>query len=502
MAEHFQLLIEGIIANPDQRLLMPPQPARQLWNFPEARNVQTDEFAEIFERSNLTVMQLLFWLGQKLQPDIPLYNEIVVSVIPCSIDLEPFKHAFQTLINSSDALRTVIYEEDGIPQQRVLERLDYLMECIDVSKTTDPEAALEALIEHRSRILFDCERRLFDFALIKIFEERFACFINYHNILVDGRSVFLIFQRLFELYHRSLNGELSEVVSLPAFQDYVNYERELRGAPPYRKAEAYWARKLAAEPQRILYYGKQPRQGSAGSKRVPCQLDPGKMRDLQALAAREEIFIGTRDLSLLGVFATLLVAYLYRLSGESRLSVGVTYHNRNSRAFQDVIGLFMQVLPLRIEIEPHETFLSLNRKVVGELLDGFKHALYCVRSPSQHKKNHAVLNYVNYPLPTFKGEPIRVEWGHSGYQNEPLAFHVHQVDHLGTLGFKLDFNLEIFGEDQRDQAVAHFGRMLDALLADLHYPLDHPALLWDETQKQRLSHLESEADFDFSIPGI
>ncbi len=502
MAEHFQALIESVIANPDKRLLMLPPPAGPVTDSYESRNLETDEFAEIFKRSNLTVMQVLFWLGQKLQPDSPLYNEIGVCIIPCRIDPVRFKQAFQALVNSCDALRTVICEEEGIPQQRVLERLDYSVEFADLSLAADPEAEMEALIEQRSRVVFDFERCLFDIVLIKVFEDKFACFMNNHNIIVDGLSGFLIYQRLFELYDRALKDKLEGATDLPAFKDYVTHERQFRGSPRYLKDEAYWAKKLADDPEPILYYGKPPQRNSAESKRVTYHLSADRMEKLNALVAQKEIFVGTEDLSLLGVFATLLFAYLYRVSGQSHFSIGVTYHNRVSRNFQEVIGLLMQALPLRVEIQPRETFASLNKKVVTELLNGFKHASFCIRDPNKHKKNHAVLNYVNSPIPRFNGVPTRVEWGHSGYQNEPLALQIHRLDHFGKLSFELDFNLEIFDEEQRAQAVAHFCQVLDALLEDVDCPLDRPDLLWVETQKQRLSFLESEVDFDFSMREI
>jgi surfactin family lipopeptide synthetase A/lichenysin synthetase A len=52
---------------------------------------------------------------------------------------EKFQAAFQALVNRSDALRTVIELIDGVPRQRVVPRLPYSMEFIDLSTTPDAE---------------------------------------------------------------------------------------------------------------------------------------------------------------------------------------------------------------------------------------------------------------------------------------------------------------------------------------------------------------------------
>ena len=59
------------------------------------------------ETTNLLHNQLQVWIAQALLPDQPIYNLAVALKISGEIDLRSFQDAFQTLLNSSDALRTV-----------------------------------------------------------------------------------------------------------------------------------------------------------------------------------------------------------------------------------------------------------------------------------------------------------------------------------------------------------------------------------------------------------
>ena len=62
-------------------------------------------------RYGLTESQILIWTGQKLQANEPLYNMVLRFDIEGPIDTQLFQQAFQKLIDSCDALRTVF--QDG-----------------------------------------------------------------------------------------------------------------------------------------------------------------------------------------------------------------------------------------------------------------------------------------------------------------------------------------------------------------------------------------------------
>ncbi len=116
------------------------------------------ERPDSYDQSNLTQNQLLIWAEQKLYPDVPLYNVAITHTLKGDIDRDHFKKAFQTLVNSSDALRTVIREIDGIPDQIVLRDFPYELEYLDFSKLSNSRAAFDSWLEIRSRASFDLEQ--------------------------------------------------------------------------------------------------------------------------------------------------------------------------------------------------------------------------------------------------------------------------------------------------------------------------------------------------------
>ena len=84
-----------------------------------------DNMDTVWHRSNLSKSQLLIWMGQKLHPDVPLYNTVLIFHISGKIDPTAFRMAFQALIDRSDTFRTVIDENNGVPRQRVIPDVPY-----------------------------------------------------------------------------------------------------------------------------------------------------------------------------------------------------------------------------------------------------------------------------------------------------------------------------------------------------------------------------------------
>jgi amino acid adenylation domain-containing protein len=481
MIGHFQRLLEAIVADPQRRL---SEMAPVIGQTVKPRKTLEKGDTDIDERSNLTKNQLLVWLGQKLQPETPLYNTAVAFTLSGAIDRDHFQRAFQKLVNSSDALRTVIEESDGIPRQKVLETLPHEIEYLDFSASSDPQAASEKWLQERSRVLFKFDERLFDSALIKIAEQRFVWYLNQHHIITDGWSLWLIYHHMSEVYGHSLDGRLDGIAALPRFQDYVHYEREERASARHREAEAYWQKKLAEKPEPLNIYGASRATRPAAVRRMSLDLGVERTQKLKALAARREICGVTEHAAMFNIFAATLFTYLYRVTGNGRQSIGVPFHNRRLAAFKNTPGLIMEVLPLRITTEQNDTFLSVIQKIRAEMSE--IRPEIALPNPPYDKIYDVVMNYHTTTYAAFHGMPVRVARIHTGHENDALAVQARDFDGAGSLGLDFDFRCDVFDEEQRRQAMRHFVRLLDGLVENPAGSLHGVNLLTPEEQHRVL----------------
>jgi amino acid adenylation domain-containing protein len=413
---------------------------------------------------NLTRQQFQFWAGQQLQPELSIYNLINVFTIAGPVDSEHFQKAFQVLVAKTDALRTVIEEINGIPQQRVVTNLSYSIEYEDFSPDEEPQASFQTWLHERSQMIFDFEKRLFDSALIKISEDKFIWYLNVHHIISDGWSTLIIFRRVQELYQLSLEGRLTEAPEFPKFQDFITYEQAYENSAQYLDDKAYWERKLSQSIAPIPFYNNVLVKQTTKIQRVSRHLGHERTKILKDIAQQEIFATKTLNVSLFNILVAIFAAYLYRISGQQYLSIGTPFLNRPSRQFRETVGSFMHMAPLRVAISEDETFTSLVKKIQLESYETRQHQQYTVRN-FQNSAYDVEFNYHNTSFSDFHGAPVCKEWIHPGHGEFSLSLHFW---HLNPENFLLefDFHNDIFNQGQQKQTIEHFLSVVDAFLAD------------------------------------
>jgi amino acid adenylation domain-containing protein len=485
----FLAVLEHISARPNQRIseiALPygPKPAALRDHADGRASPAADDYAA----SNLTKNQHLFWMGQKLQPDVPLYNSIISISIQGVVDVDRFKRAFAALVEQNTSLRTVIEDSDGIPRRRVLAAINAPVEYLDYSFAVDPARAYQDWLDQRRTRQFTLDQRLFDCVLIKLGAQAYIWYLAQHHINTDAWSAALIVRRVSALYE-ALDDDQSHVSAPhePDFQTYIDFERAYRNSPAGIAAKQYWDRKLATQIEPITFYGRAPIKTTTNIERISLPITDDYNRKLRAIVTAPGIASLTTELTLLIIFLTSLCAYLYRISGNQRIAIGVPFHTRFSKKFTTTIGLFMETGPLHVTIPQGAAFLALLACVRTEVMTVLQHYPYAAPNPPYNRAYDVLLNYHNARFPTFANLPTHTRWIHSGHGNDSLNIQVEDFNATGQFMLGFDFHCDIFTEQQRQRAIQHFLNVLTAFLGDYTQPLDQIDLLTAAERQQLLA---------------
>lgn len=414
---------------------------------------------------NLTTAQHLLWLGQKLAPESPLYNMAFLFMLSGEIEPAHFQLAFQALVGRSDAMRMVIEEVDGVPQRRVLPKLNYEVPVLDFSARENSQAEARTWAENRSQTLFDLSERLFETALIRLSSDCYAWYVSQHHVITDIQSVQLIYQTVGDFYHRSIAGTLSEAPALPAYGD-------VSLPSPSSRAIDYWQQQQANS---VNLYHRSANQVSSRTRRVSCELGPERTAALKQLAMNSDARALTPQLSLFNLVAGILLAYLHRISSSHQVAFATPAHGRPTALLKETIGVFIELFPLKADIEPGETFASLLRKVSQSSGGMLRYAQPGASQFAPSRDVNVVLNFIHTRLSDFDGRPVRSEWIHpgAGDPRHHLRLQVHDFDDRGSLQLHFDFNCDLFEPELQERATGHFLELVDAVLADLDQPISH-----------------------------
>jgi len=429
---------------------------------------------------SLTQSQLLIWTGQQLNPDMPLYNQVFAFSIEGKLDPLLFRKAFQWLVQSSDAMRTVFPVVDGIPSQKVLDQMDPKLELLDWSEAEVSEHSLEDWLTRCSQTIFDLTNRCFDSTLIKLSDDEFIWYLNQHHIITDAWGVSTQFNALAEVYKSLELGE-NPVNELPGYYQYRIHEQDSLESPQFHQSKSFWDQKIEDSPPAPRLYGYRHQVLGTQSQRISVSLGPERTSALRKLCQEPDIRTWTEHLSLFSIFTTILFSYVYRVSGQDRISLGTPTHHRSERIFKEIPGLFIEVYPLMVAINPDDSFQDILKHVQKEINLSIRHSIPGVVSPELNHTFHGVLNYIHATFSDFNGRKVNTRWIHSGHSDprHQIRLQIHDFDQSDDITLQFDLNLQVFNQTRRDRVGGHFLKLVDAFIENRNQQIGKPAMVGD-----------------------
>jgi aspartate racemase len=422
----------------------------------------------------LTQQQMQVWAAQKLYPDLPLYNLVVTFTIEGTVSPASFRQAFQTLLNATDTLRTVIEEINGLPRRRILSQVDYSVPLLDFSEAADPQSYFNSWLREQTQTGFDLSICLFDTALVQMADNHFIWYLKLHHLVADGWSFSVLYRRLQQLYEQIGRDQPVDTPAYPQFETYLAEETQYLASEQYQEDEHYWQTKQAVQPQPapLKLYGRPLIYGPGQSHRVVCPLGPERTAAFKALAEQPEFAAKTTNVALYNIFLGLLTAFLCQIGRNHQLAIGTAFANRTTEESRLNVGLFMKVVPLLLEVDPADTLLSLIKKIQVESTAALKHNRYPVRNSAQNPY-HVIFNFHNRPrYPEWDGASVRSHWVHTGYDDVALSVQVQSPDVAGdNFELYLDFKEDVFNSTEQQLLVSHFLNILDSFLVRPDRPL-------------------------------
>nr|QEO73861.1 condensation domain-containing protein [uncultured bacterium] len=167
---------------------------------------------------------------------------------------------------------------------------------------------------------------------------------SFHHILLDGWCTSLLLQEVFHFYEGYQQGEVVELPRPRSYRDYIGWLQQ----QDLNAAESYWRKRLAGFTRPVGLEleppsGERPEGGYGQSERF---LTETSTKALEALAREQQVTLNT---VVQGAWAVLLSRY----SGERDVVYGVTVAGRPAElaGVEQMVGLFINTLPLRVQVE-------------------------------------------------------------------------------------------------------------------------------------------------------
>ncbi len=440
-------------------------------------------------RPVLSFDQQRLWMETQLLPGV-IYNVHGRRRIIGTLDVTVMEASIRTIITRHETLRTRFPATEGEPVQ-VVDPFDNDWQIRIEDLTGSAGHGADDIVEQARSLLDEELTTPFDLVtgplirclLIKLGDEDHALGITMHHIVSDAWSIGLFIRELTALYRAGGEPQRAGLSPLPVqYLDYAVWQRGWLTGDALEYQVGHWRRHLQGAPEVLALPTVQRRTNAmrAEAGQVLAELSPEETAALHELCRTQGV---TSFMVLYAVLATIFS----RWSGQTDIVIGVPVAGRNNSLTDRLIGFFVNMLPLRIDLSGNPSFVSLLERVRRVALDGYAHAeapmdelvraLNIVRDPRRTPLFEVVLNVVASPeaeeVSTLAIENMDTPSLFSRYD---LTFTAQEFG--GVLRFKLDFPA-----DRCDLATGRV--LLQQLLTLLRAATEDPTLrLLDEPAEE------------------
>ncbi len=317
----------------------------------------------------LSFAQQRLWFLDQLEPGTTLYNAPEAFRLRGPLDPGALEAALCEIVRRHEALRATFPSRGGVPYASIAAEPDFVLHRTDVSGDGDPDGDVLRCIQRKIATPFELDRGpLLRAALLRCGADDHVLLLNLHHIVTDGWSQRVLYSELRALYEDFVAGQPSRL-SDPTVQyaDFAAWQREwLRGDTLQRQLD-YWRCQLRDLPMLELPTDRprpkvQSHRGGGHSFELSAQLT----RRLRAVAVQHR---STPFMIALAAFYLLL----HRYSGQDDFAIGIPIANRNRREIEDLIGFFVNMLVIRVDLGGDTTFAELLARVRETTLDAYTH---------------------------------------------------------------------------------------------------------------------------------
>ncbi|MGK5441051.1 amino acid adenylation domain-containing protein [Micromonospora sp. URMC 105] len=419
----------------------------------------------------LSPPQRRLWFVDQLAPSSAPYNIAVAHRLRGPLDTAALGVALRAVAERHDVLRWRIPQTAGVPYAVCEEPTDVAVPVVDLTGSADAEAELAGMLAAGAAHAFDLATGPpWQVTVYRLGVDEHVLAMTMHHAVFDGWSEAVLYHDLAAAYARAVAGAPPTLPPPAAtYADYAVWRAERdrrRGAADL----TWWAEHLRGVPTVLELPRDRPRpavQTYAGAE-AAVTLSATADRAVRALAARR----GTT------VAAVLLAGFgelLRRLTGGDDHLVGAIVADRRLAAFDDVVGFFIDTVPVRLRTGG-AGFAELVDRCAAELhevtarpgapLERLVEALGVGRDTCRAPLVQVLFNVLNFAPPRLAltgltGAPVRVP-----KPGSPFDITVYVVERDGRIGVEVVHNPDLFDAERIDALLADLAELVGALAAD------------------------------------
>ncbi|TCP59201.1 amino acid adenylation domain-containing protein [Tumebacillus sp. BK434] len=427
------------------------------------------------------------WFVHKMNPDNRAYAAQAMMRLQGDLRRDVLERALTAVVERHEMFRTTFQEADGRPAQKIHPPFAVKVPVVSLLAVpvAERESCLTGLMQDEMARPFDMrELPLVRWTLYQVGAQEHVLLHIEHHMVHDGWSYNVFLREFTALYNAFRNGQASPLAEMPVqFADFAHWQRSWLQSVQAQEQVQYWQQKLAGCNPVLELPSDRPRPALPSHRGGAVRVDlPAKLCErLTAMGRQEGVTL----------YVTLLTAFkvlLYRYTGQNDLLVGSAVANRRLRDTEGLIGMIVNNVVLRTQLDGDVPFRELLGQVRAMAYEAFAHedlpfdklveAVNPVRDTSRNPLIQVMFSFHDSPLPKLDLQDLTVQVKEA-LNNGSAKFDLNVVglplqearlgesEHgAGGLTLIWEYSSDLFEEATIRRMIGHYLNLLEHAVAE------------------------------------
>ena len=377
------------------------------------------------------------------------------------------------IVRRHESLRTVFPAVNDQPIQVIQEPTLFHLPVVDLShfRAEEREEQAALLAQEQTLRRFDLAKGpLLRPALMRLGEEEHIIVCTMHHIIADGQSFEVVIAELSQLYSAMIDGRPSPLPEMTVqYADYAAWQRQWLQGEELETRLSYWRKQLADAPSGMSLPQKQTRRKVPGFKgaRQELKLSAELVAGLKNLTRNESM---TLLMTLLSGFMLLLKRY----TGDEDIVVGSAYANRERPEAQNLIGILVNTLVLRLNLGETGSFREVMKRVREMCLDAYNHQLnpellredFALRGQDRERLFEVWFQFEREVHEKLEMEGLEWEWYRVHLQEPKFEFSLMLSEVKDEIVGILEYDTDLYHDELIGEMAKSYIKLLERAVAN------------------------------------
>ncbi|AYF81299.1 non-ribosomal peptide synthetase [Bacillus thuringiensis] len=405
------------------------------------------------------------------------YNIPIVMMIEGNIDVKRLEKALDRIIKRHDSLRTSFKMHNDQIVQNISKEVSFVL-VKEVARSKDIQVIFNNFIKP-----FDLTKApLMRVGLIELEKEQHLLILDIHHIIADGLSIGILIEELMDEYY---GKELKELKL--QYKDYAEWQQRFIQSEEFQRQKEYWVGQFKDGVTKVdmpTDYVR-PNVQSFEGENVYFTIDSELTRKLKEVCQETGV---TLYMLLISAYQTLLSKYV----AQEEIIVGTVAAGRMHADLQNIVGMFVNTLPIKGELDSNKTFREFLGEIKLKILEAvdnqdypFEELVEVLALPREASKNplfDTMFVMENVDISDIKLNGLKINPCNVDYPFAKFDMTVSAKEHHGKLTFRWEYVRNLYKKKTIELFTEHYVEILNSIVRDLDQKISDINMLTKKEQ--------------------